>query len=69
MILKELTYILSNLNNFHSLEVVDSVSETQLQVGENSDRIIKGLKGLSAKISYHSINHGNQRVLFNFKSR
>ena len=26
-----------NLNNFHSLEVVDRVSETQLQVGENSD--------------------------------
>ena len=24
-----------NLNNFHSLEVVDRVSETQLQVGEN----------------------------------
>ena len=23
--------------NFHSLEVVDRVSETQLQVGENSD--------------------------------
>ena len=29
--------ILSNLNNFHSLEVVDRVSETQLYVGENSD--------------------------------
>ena len=29
--------ILSNLNNFHSLEVVDRVSETQLQVGENSN--------------------------------
>ena len=28
---------LSNLNNFHSLEVGDRVSETQLQVGENSD--------------------------------
>ena len=26
---------LSSLNNFHSLEVVDRVSETQLQVGEN----------------------------------
>ena len=24
-------------NNFHSLEVVDRVSETQLHVGENSD--------------------------------
>ena len=32
---KKLTLILSNLNNFHSLEVVDRVSETQLQVGEN----------------------------------
>ena len=27
--------VLLNLNNFHSLEVVDRVSETQLQVGEN----------------------------------
>ena len=35
----------SNLNNFHSLEVVDRVSETQLQVGENSDWIIWRLKG------------------------
>ena len=25
----------ANLSNFHSLEVVDRVSETQLQVGEN----------------------------------
>ena len=37
---KQLTSILSNLNNFHSLEVVDRVSETQLQVGENSDWIL-----------------------------
>ena len=29
--------ILSNLYNLHSLEVVDRVSETQLQVGENSN--------------------------------
>ena len=29
--------ILSYLNSFHSLEVVDRVSETQLQVGENSN--------------------------------
>ena len=29
--------MLSNLNNFHSLEVVDRVSEAQFQVGENSD--------------------------------
>ena len=42
---KQLTTILSNLNNFHSLGVVDRVSETQLQVGENSDWIIWRLKG------------------------
>ena len=30
-------YDLSNLNNFYSLEVVDRVSETQLQVGKNSN--------------------------------
>ena len=44
-ICKELTSILLNLNNFHSLEVVDRVSETQLQVGENSNWIIWRLKG------------------------
>ena len=37
--------ILSNLNNFHSPEVVDRVSETQLQVGENSNWIIGRAKG------------------------
>ena len=37
---KWLTTILSNLNNFHSLEVVDRVSETQLQVSENFHQII-----------------------------
>ena len=37
---QELTSILSSLKNFHSLEVVDRVSETQLQVGENSNWII-----------------------------
>ena len=42
---KELTSPLSNLNNFHSFEVVDRASETQLQVGENSDWIIWRLKG------------------------
>ena len=42
---KQLTSILSNLNNFHSLEVVDRVSETQLQVGDNSDWIIWPSKG------------------------
>ena len=35
--LKRVDPHLSNLNNFHSLEVVDRVSETQLQVGENSN--------------------------------
>ena len=30
-----ITSILSDLNNFHLLEVVDRVSETQIQVGEN----------------------------------
>ena len=35
--LKKITSILSNLNNFQSLEVVDRVSETQLQGGENSN--------------------------------
>ena len=42
---KQFTSILTNQNNFHSLEVVDRVSETQLQVGENSDEIILRLKG------------------------
>ena len=42
---KEVTPILSNLNNFHSLEVVDRVSETQLQVGENLNWKIWRLKG------------------------
>ena len=41
--IKSLKFII--INNFHSLEVVDRVSETQLQVGENSDRIIWRLKG------------------------
>ena len=35
--LKTVDLHLSNLNNFQTLEVVDRVSETQLQVGENSD--------------------------------
>ena len=46
---KQLTCILPNLNNFHSLEVVDRVSEAQLQVGENLDWIIWRLKGYSLK--------------------
>ena len=36
---KQLTSILSNLNNFHSFEVVDRVSETQLQVLHVSARL------------------------------
>ena len=42
-ILKSLTSILSNLNKVHSLkrvEIVNRVSETQLQVGENYNSII-----------------------------
>ena len=33
--LKRVDLHFANLNNFDSLEVVDRVSETQLQVGEN----------------------------------
>ena len=43
---RQLTSILSNLNNFHLLEIVDRVSETQLQLGENFNWII-WLKGLN----------------------
>ena len=44
-----MTSILSILNNFHSLEVVDRVSETQLQVGENLDNLaVKGLIQITA---------------------
>ena len=42
---KQLTSILSNLNNFRSLEVVSRWRDPQLQVGENSDWIIWRLKG------------------------
>ena len=45
---KQVTSILWNQNNFHSLEVVDRVSETQLHVGDNSDWIIWRLKGWGA---------------------
>ena len=45
MFKQQFTSILSILNNFHSLEVVDRVSEKQLQVGENSNWIIWRLKG------------------------
>ena len=33
-------FILLNLNNFQSLEVVDSTSETQFQMSENSNSLI-----------------------------
>ena len=36
---------MSNKIFFHSLEVVDRVSDAQLQVGENSDWLIWRLKG------------------------
>ena len=44
-----LTAILSNLNNFHSLDVVDRVSETQLQVGEYFKLNNLAAKGLKVK--------------------
>ena len=34
---KKMTSILSNMNIFHSLQVLDRASETQLQMGENSN--------------------------------
>ena len=33
-----LKIMLTDQNNFHQLEVADRVSETQLQVGENSNK-------------------------------
>ena len=40
-----ITSIMLNVNKFHSLEVVDSVTETQLHMGENFNLIIWRLKG------------------------
>ena len=37
------------MNNFHSLEVVDRVSEPQLQVGENYNLVIWRLTWLKVK--------------------
>ena len=37
---RDINQQVSNLNNFHSLEVANRVSETQLQVGENFNEII-----------------------------
>ena len=59
---KKLTSILSNLNNFHSLEVVDRVSEAQLQVGENSNWIIWRLKGQRSALSDHTLS----AIILNF---
>ena len=51
---KQMTFILSNLNNFHSLEVMDRVSETQLQLSENLNNLpVKGL----IMIIMHLITH------------
>ena len=44
-IYKYFVFKLTNVCNFHTLEVVDRCSETQLQVGENFNRIILRVKG------------------------
>ena len=49
---------MSNFNKFLSLEVVDRVSETQFQVGENSDWIIWQLKGKPSKRNTMSVAQG-----------
>ena len=40
---------LTNVNNFHPLEVVGRDSETQLQVGENLNKTILRIQGLNIK--------------------
>ena len=66
------------MNNFHSLEVVDRISETQLQVGENSNLIIWRLKGFgwniigpaSQPVAQHHISIGLMyRVIWCFWHR
>ena len=48
------TFILPKLNTFYSLEVMDRVSKTQLQVGENSNVLIRRLKvHISATVLHH----------------
>ena len=44
---------MSNLNNCHSLEVVDRVSETQIQVGEKFRLNNLAVKGLGSMSSVH----------------
>ena len=43
--LKRVDLFLSNVNNFQLNEDVDRVSETQLQVSENSNSLICRLRG------------------------
>ena len=64
---KELTTILSNPSNFHSLEAVDRVSEKQLQVGENSNWIIWRLKGQSCRFLMPDMHVQNKKYV-NFVS-
>ena len=55
--------VTSDLNNFHSLEVVNRVSETQFQVGENSDWIIWRSKGYSVLL-VHQITVTEDEMCF-----
>ena len=59
----QLTYILSNLNNFHSLEVVDRVSETQLQVAGGGEFRLNNLAVKGLKVIYHPLYGMNNNVL------
>ena len=65
-IYKQLTSILPNLNNIYSLEVVDRVSETQLQVGENSNWIIWRLKGWTMETKFNVVYPVQHRTIFVF---
>ena len=57
---KQLISILSKLNIFHSLEVVDRVSDAQLQVSENTNWIIslveKNESGLRPPLCTYRLN-------------
>ena len=53
---KTVNFHLSNLNNFHSLEVVDRVSETQFQVGENSNWIKWNESGFRPPLCTYRLN-------------
>ena len=54
---KSLNSILSNLSDFHSLEVVNRVSETQLQLGDKSCKINLAVKGLYKQKNYFPCIH------------